>query len=195
LKVGITQRVIYKNGVPKDSLDIGWDTFLKKCGIEYELISNKEKNISRNYLKQFKGIIFTGGNSLISCNGDSKERDKAEKKIYTLAINMQIPLIGVCRGMQLIQEMHGIKLFKIFGHVKKKQKLIINNRTTITNSYHNFGTKKNVKELTVFAKSFDGITKGILSKKKRIIGIMWHPERNNPLKPYDINLFRKIFFK
>ena len=33
---------------------------------------------------QFKGIIFTGGNSLISCNGDSKERDKAEKKIYTL---------------------------------------------------------------------------------------------------------------
>ena len=180
--------------MPTDILDIGWDVFLKKCGLEYELITNKENNISRNYLRQFKGIIFTGGNSLMSCNGDSRERDKVEKKIYRLAIHMQIPLIGVCRGMQLIQEMHGIKLFKIFGHVKKKQKLIINNRTAITNSYHNFGTKKNVKELIVFAKSFDGITKGIFSKKKRITGIMWHPERNNPLKAYDINLFKKIFF-
>ena len=167
MKVGITQRVVYKNGIPIDVLDVGWDFFLKKCGLEYELISNKEKNISRNYLRQFKGIIFTGGNSLISCSGDSRERDKAEKKIYRLATDMQIPLIGVCRGMQLIQEMHGIKLFKIFGHVKKKQKLINNNKTTITNSYHNFGTKKNVKELIVFAKSFDGITKGVFSKKKK----------------------------
>tara|TARA_B100000035_G_scaffold142786_1_gene121523 strand:+ start:882 stop:1469 length:588 start_codon:yes stop_codon:yes gene_type:complete len=195
LKIGITQRVIYKNGTPTDILDIGWDVFLKKCGIEYELISNIEKNISRDYLKKFKGIILTGGNSLLSCNGDSKERDKAEKKIYRLAINMQIPIIGVCRGMQLIQEMHGIKLFRIFGHVKKKQKIIINNKTKITNSYHNYGTKKNVRDLIVFAKSVDGLIKGIFSKKKKIVGIMWHPERNNPFKPYDINLFKKYFNK
>ena len=51
---------------------------------------------------------------MLSCNGDSEERDKLEKKIYKLATNMQIPIIGVCRGMQLIQEMHGIKLFRIF---------------------------------------------------------------------------------
>ena len=53
---------------------------LNKIEENIEKHSSKEKNISRNYLKQFKGIIFTGGNSLISCNGDSKERDKAEKK-------------------------------------------------------------------------------------------------------------------
>ena len=195
MKIGITQRVIYKNGNPTDVLDSGWDFFLKKCGIEYELISNIEKNISRDYLKKFKGIILSGGNSLLSCNGDSKERDHAEKKIYRLAISMQIPIIGVCRGMQLIQEMHGIKLFRIFGHVKKKQKIIINNKTKITNSYHNYGTKNNVRDLIVFAKSFDGNIKGIFSKKKKIVGIMWHPERNNPFKSYDINLFKKYFNK
>ncbi len=195
MKIGITQRVIYKNGNSIDMLDVGWDIFLKKCGFEYEVISNKEKSISSNYLRKFKGIIFSGGNSLLSCNGDSEERDKLEKKIYKLATNMQIPIIGVCRGMQLIQEMHGIKLSRIFGHVKKKQRLIINNKTTITNSYHNYGTKKNVKNLVVFAKAFDGVIKGILSKKKKIVGIMWHPERNDPLRPYDINLFKKICSK
>ena len=81
MKIGITQRVIYKNGNPTDVLDIGWD-FFKKCGIEYELISNIEKNISRDYLKKFKGIILSGGNSLLSCNGDSKrKRSRREKNL------------------------------------------------------------------------------------------------------------------
>ena len=31
--------------------------------------------------------------------------------------------------------------------------------------------------------------------KKKIVGIMWHPERNNPFKSYDINLFKKYFNK
>ena len=76
-----------------------------------------------NYLKKFKGIILSGGNSLLSCNGDSKERDHAEKKIYRLAISMQIPIIGVCRGMQLIQEMHGIKLFRIYNEKNTAKKI------------------------------------------------------------------------
>ena len=53
----------------------------------------------------------------------------------------------------------------------------------------------NVRDLIVFAKSFDGNIKGIFSKKKKIVGIMWHPERNNPFKSYDINLFKKYFNK
>ena len=41
----------------------------------------KEDYDEPNY-NEFKGIIFSGGNSLLSCNGDSEERDKLEKKMY-----------------------------------------------------------------------------------------------------------------
>ena len=95
-----------------DILDIGWDIFLKKCGLDYELINNKENKISSNYLRQFKGIIFTGGNSLMSCNGDSRERDMVEKKIYRLAINMQIPIIGVCRVCNLFKKCTALNYLK-----------------------------------------------------------------------------------
>ena len=43
MKIGITQRVIYKNGNPTDVLDIGWD-FFKNVGVS--MSSNTEKNIS-----------------------------------------------------------------------------------------------------------------------------------------------------
>ena len=52
--------------------------------------------------------------------------------------------------------------------LKTNKKIIINNKTEHKQYYHNYGTKNNVRDLIVFAKSFDGNIKGIFSKKKRL---------------------------
>ena len=104
-KIGITQRVIIKDGKPLDKIDDEWHNFLIKCKLPYKLISNDPNKISLPFISNFAGIILSGGNSLISCGGDSILRDLTEKKIYELALKINIPLIGVCRGMQVIQEL------------------------------------------------------------------------------------------
>ena len=193
IKIGITQRVIFTQNQSIDSLDSEWPLFLKKCNINFELIPNNFSVISEQYLDRFQGMIFTGGNSLVSCGGDASIRDLVEKKIFRWAHKKNVPILGVCRGMQIIQEEYGLKLKRIYGHVKQKQTIKVNNILYKTNSYHNFGTKKTCMNLKVFAKSNDGIIKGIGSINKKILAIMWHPERMNPSNSHDLNLFKKFF--
>ena len=40
----------------------------------------------------------------MSYNGDAEKRDLLEKKLLKHAIKTKIPLVGVCRGMQIIQD-------------------------------------------------------------------------------------------
>ena len=194
-KIGITQRVIFKDGKTLDRLDYEWHDFLVKCKLPYQLISNDPNKISLSFINNFAGIILTGGNSLISCGGDSFLRDVTEKKIYRFALKINIPLIGVCRGMQIIQEMNGIKIQKVFGHVKKKQRVLINKKNIFTNSYHNYGSRFNSSCFKVFAKTDDGVIKGIANNNKKVFGIMWHPERNKYYSNFDIQFFKKIFIR
>ena len=55
----------------------------------------------------------------------------------------KIPIIGVCRGMQIIQNYFGINLFKISGHIKVRHELYYEGKKINVNSYHNYGTKEN----------------------------------------------------
>ena len=44
------------------------------------------------------GIILSGGDNI----GDDHERDNTEKEILNFVISNNIPTLGVCRGMQVI---------------------------------------------------------------------------------------------
>ena len=72
------------------------------------LIPNDRK-LALEIVKQYnlKGLIFSGGNSLVSLNGDAEERDFLEKELIELSMHNNISIIGVCRGMQIIQEYFG----------------------------------------------------------------------------------------
>ena len=192
-KIGITQRVLNFENQSIDKLDDEWLDFLDKCNIDFELIPNDNKIINENYLKKFSGIILSGGNSLVSCGGDAPNRDQVEKKIFRWAIKKNVPILGVCRGMQVIQEVYGLKLKRVYGHVKKRQTIRVDDNLYRTNSYHNYGTKKTCMDLKVFANSDDGVVKAFYVTNKKIVGIMWHPERMSPFKDYDLNLFKNFF--
>ncbi len=193
----VTQRKIVdsKTGEIRDSLDRKWLKFFEKCDLLPILLPSNLALTKRIISKtKFDGVLLTGGGNIISCGGDDLEREEIESFLLSFVIRRKLPLIGVCRGMQKIQDSFGIKIKKLSGHVSLKKKILINNEVRYVNSFHDFGTSENNdREFEVFARSEDGVVKGLRHRKHKILGIMWHPERFVKFRKDDIVLFKGVF--
>ena len=196
IKVAVTQRVdlIESCNERRDALDQEWISFISKCELLPVLIPNCS-GTAMEIVSQFKpeSILLTGGNSLVDYGGDAPERDSVERFLVDYAIENNLPVLGVCRGMQFIQNYFGVKLHKVAGHVSPDQLVFANGKKIRVNSYHDFGTVESVEELRVWAKSDDGVIKAINHRTLPIVGIMWHPERIDGHRQADIDLFRAFF--
>lgn len=194
--IALTQRIdfIKDYGEIRDSIDQNWNRILLQSGFNVILIPNN-KILAENLIKtvNIEGIILTGGNTLSKYGGDAFERDEVEKFLIKYAIEKDIPLLGVCRGMQMIQDYFGVKLLEIKGHVKVQHTIRIENNIQVVNSYHNFGAYSSTDELQIIAKSEDGVVESIKHEKYKIFAIMWHIERNTPFLDTDILILKKIF--
>jgi len=194
--VGITQRVQENPTYPerRDALDQKWTEFLLVCNITPIILPNHAiavvNLIERISLKNF---ILTGGNSLMKLGGDAPERDALEKNILEISLKNQYSVLGVCRGMQVIQDYFHTPLKKVENHVCPKQTILLEDHEIEVNSYHDYGTDRETENMKSFAKAKDGIIKGIRHLNKPIMGIMWHPERLEPFQQRDIDLFKNFF--
>jgi putative glutamine amidotransferase len=194
--IGVSQRVEYAIKYPetRDALDQRWITFLDECNFTPLLLPNNKK-VAQKLIESFeiKGILLTGGNNLIKYGGESKERDEVEIFLLNYAIDKKIPLMGVCRGMQLIQDSYGIKLVKVTGHVTDNLVITINGIEKNVNSYHQYGTYETNINLETWAIAEDGVIKAIKNNEAGIKAIMWHPERQNPFNDEDLKLFKDFY--
>jgi len=206
-KIIVTQRVdvIVDYRERRDAIDQRWLGFLLSINIFPILVPN-----SLDYIKQviitedIDGILFTGGNSLVSYGGDAPERDEVEIFLLEWAIKKNIPVLGVCRGMQLIQHYFNNQLVPISDHVATRHKLQIEKGKRLSpildnmydvNAFHLLGTHKVTGELELVAKSVDGVVMAVEHKQYDIFGIMWHSERENPYLVKDIELYKEIYFR
>lgn len=194
--VFVSQRIDYAKEYRErsDSVDLKWYLFLEKCGLIPILVPNHMEFLDY-FIRYFpkNGILITGGNDLKEYGGNTPERDMVELNLLKHAIENRIPVLGICRGMQVIQHHFGIKLKKITGHVTENQKIKINGIETNVNSYHNFGTTETNEDLEVIARASDNIVKAIKHKSLPIFGIMWHPERFDEFRTEDLDLMRDLF--
>lgn len=195
-KIFITQRVqvIKDYNERRDCLDQNWNEFLLESGFLPIVISNNLK-VVENLIQYVKpdGILLTGGNDLMKYGGDAKERDDLESMLIKYSIENNIPLLGVCRGMQMILDYFNSNIVKVKNHITKAH--IIKNDTTEkeVNSYHNFGALECSNELQVIFRTSDKVIEQIEHKNYLIKGIMWHPERYYPFRNEDIKLIREVF--
>jgi len=204
-KIAVTQRLIKNDSYYeiREALDIRYCRLIKACGF-LPIILPYEVDIDL-YFKELDidGILLTGGNDLYSCNKNelSYKRDKFEKKLLSLAIVKDIPVFGICRGMQLIAEYFGSTLKSIHSEIKNKHSLILKeeslynnylNKLETVNSYHGFAIDVLAKELLISAKKENGIIKAIEHKRYKIFGQMWHSERENPFNQDEIELIKAI---
>ncbi len=210
--VAITTRVIKKTVNNEDhfSLDVRWFKFLEKCNLVPLILPcylDSVRNIINNV--NIKGVILSGGGNISELGGSEYERDKIEEFLINLSMDEDIPLLGVCRGMEKIQAKFGINLTKVSGHIKDIQEIPIDYKIIAdiqakkyhshsfrtANSYHEYGSYEDNNNFYCFAKTSDNVIKAMRHKKHKILGIMWHPERLQPFNDADIDLFSRFFHK
>jgi len=205
-KIVITQRLeeCFEYSEVRSSLDINYYKLLVEAGF-FPIILPYDINICE-YLDKLDidGILLTGGNDLYSQNNNilSKKRDIFEKKLVEYSIINNIPLLGICRGMQIIAEYFGSTLKKVSNHVNKIHKISVNKESVYyenikklkeVNTFHNYGIEKLSEELQISAVSEDGIIEALEHRTLLLFGQMWHSERVKPFNKNEINLIQNIF--
>jgi gamma-glutamyl-gamma-aminobutyrate hydrolase PuuD len=186
-----TQRTVGDALERRDALDQRWAVYLAACGLAAVPVLNHlptARALADSL--HWSGLLLTGGNSLVECDGDAPERDEVERHLLACALARGAPILGVCRGMQLLLVETGVRLRRVDGHVAASQWNTVDGRRRLVNSYHEWGTPDVPSPWQVWARADDGVVKGIRDPRRRIVGIMWHPERLEPLPREDIELFR-----
>jgi len=196
--IAISQRLEISNYKENRSqLDINLFNFIATSGympvpIPYFSFDKKRSIFFLNiWLKTIRphGIVLSGGENI----GSNKLRDIAEFFLIEYSKKNQIPILGICRGMQIIGKYHGSKLIKINDHVKKNHFIKSKNKKIKVNSFHSLAIKNCPKNFKIRFKADDGVIESIYSKNSKMEGWMWHPERYKKFKTFDINYFKKLF--
>lgn len=148
--------------------------------------------------------MLTGGNdlSIYKFSETSLKRDLFEKKLIDYGIKNNIPILGVCRGMQLIADYFGSSFKTVEGQVAIKHSLEINKDSKYfnelikldeVNSYHDYAIDEVPKELLISATDEFGIIKSIEHREYKIFGQMWHSEREMPFHKYELAFIEDFF--
>ena len=152
---------------------------VRELGAYSEIINHKKVNLKLNNTG-IKGIILSGG----PLNVNQSKKVKFKKEIFKL----NIPILGVCFGHQVITKELGGKVrrakYREFGLAKLKK---IKN-SELTKNFFKKNKSNNVwmshaDEVTKLANGFTVVAKTDTSKfsiientKKKIYGIQFHPE-------------------
>ena len=147
--------------------------------------------------------MLTGGNDLNSINPSplSKQRDKFEKELISYAVSNNIPIFGICRGLQVIAEYFGSTFKKVSGQVNIRHTLESShdsfyikqlNMLDTVNSFHNFTVDSLSDQLKVSAVG-NNIIKAIEHKKYKIFAQMWHSERELVFNKKEVQLIKDFF--
>lgn len=191
-----TQRVdiIESYGERRDCADQRIPEFLNVCGYTGIPLPNVCEGLSALVGKlNPSGIVLTGGNSLKEYGGNAEERDRTDRTLIKIALEQDIPLYGFCRGMQSILDYFDVHLEKVDGHVAKRHIVEGVWGRRDVNSYHNQAAVILKPPLCILAASKEGIIEAVSHETKKIIGTMWHPERENPFNLEDIQRVKELF--
>ena len=204
--VGITQRVdmIDSYGEQRDALDqrlINWVSQSKfiPISIPNTLIDTSlpsgPQNDLKDWLNTFKvdAILLSGGNDI----GDSFQRDITEQYLLSWAEKNKKPVLGICRGMQMMGIYAGGELKKVDGHIGVRHKLINEDKDCdlfpeLVNSFHSMVLRKCPDTFDLLASSEDGNIEAIMHKELPWEAWMWHPEREEIFSESNQERFKKL---
>jgi putative glutamine amidotransferase len=194
--VAITQRVDVLSGrhERRDALDQKWTSFLKAADFIPLLLPN-DSECALALMNQIKvaGIVFSGGNDLAELGGDAPERDHNEQELLSFAREKELPVLGVCRGMQFLVCALGGSLQPVSDHVRTEHAVVCGQQREMVNSFHTWGVGRLPAELRPTAVCSDGTVEAVAHECERLQGIMWHPERNQIFSSSDLRRFSEFF--
>lgn len=166
----------------RDSISHDWLTRLDSWGMSPVLLPNKGSYVATFDRMNPDLLILTGGDD----PGATPERDQAEQELFTKAVAAGTPVLGVCRGLQLINQWMGGRLDKVSGHVAAMHGVRIEpiwqahyGVVARVNSFHASAIPPDglANGLTAAAYDDAGNIEAFARTDMPVAGVMWHPER------------------
>ncbi len=133
------------------------------------------------------------------------DRDEFELALIAAAVERELPILGICRGIQILNVFFG---GTIIAHLKPdegeghssmsfprhlgrhalqfepgSQLADMYGASALTNSFHHQGIDRLADGLSATARSSDGVIEGAEHNSLPIIGIQWHPEMMQRQEP------------
>lgn len=188
--------------------------------------STEDEAVIDEYIKIADAIVFTGGEDIDPnlYGGDfhpsvefvSFERDSFEKRLYEKAFAKQIPMLGICRGMQMINALAGGDLYqdlqseykgasghsmgrdlsrgilKIFTEKNSKINKILGDEILV-NQFHHQAVKNLGEGFVSTAHSRDGVIEAMEYTGDQYIScVQFHPESMIDHEEKFLNIFKDL---
>jgi putative glutamine amidotransferase len=171
----------------------------------------------RRLLTLLDGLVLIGGGDLVADTygqptdprnaGMSGPRDQLELGLLDQALRLDLPVLAICRGMQLLNVYCGGDLVQEltdvvgstahrpapgkFGPVSvtttpgSEIAALYGDTATVLCSHHQ-AVGKLGRGLTVTARSEDGVIEAVeLDGHRFVVGVQWHPEESGDTRPFE----------
>ncbi|MDA1100150.1 MAG: gamma-glutamyl-gamma-aminobutyrate hydrolase family protein [Proteobacteria bacterium] len=198
-RIGLTQRVdvIGDRGERRDGLDQRWQPLFAELGALAVPLPNGAA--SAQVLLEglaLDGIVLTGGNDVAAAPEAANvapERDRLERDLITQCLARGLPLLGICRGMQMINVALGGRVERTTGHAGVDHRISVTDTSHWpdqwrVNSYHDVCVPLAglAPSLRCLAWAENGDVEAFAHTEAMCHGIMWHPEREAPARAEDL---------
>lgn len=137
-------------------------------------------------------IEASGARALLLSNGEDVgkniARDQTERALYEHAVRAGMPVLGVCRGLQMINVIAGGRVCTVSGeHVGKTHTVTLQSRLAIiagaatvsVNSFHGCGVIRAelAPSLAPLAHTADDLIEAFEHAEHKVMAVQWHLER------------------
>ncbi|ADY55356.1 peptidase C26 [Syntrophobotulus glycolicus DSM 8271] len=174
-----------------------------------------DDQIIRQLAAAYDGFLFTGGHDVSpalyhqaksdQCGFVVEIRDSMESQLLTRLIDLDKPVFGICRGIQMLNVLLGGSLYQDLNtqfpstiqhkqlppydtpahrlEIAKDSPLhdLLRKDAIHVNSYHHQAIHTISPQLTVMAAAPDGLAEAVcLPAKKFVWAVQWHPEYSLP---------------
>ncbi|GHT69123.1 hypothetical protein AGMMS50239_35390 [Bacteroidia bacterium] len=207
--IGISSNYIENKSCLADAYT---NAVIKAGGTPVLIPVTTDKTILEDIVSHIDGLILSGGGDVYSplfgeelhptVTDYNLDRDQYDLALVQLATERQMPVLGICRGHQVINVAFGGTLIQdipsqvpeskiahnqveardVATHsvrIDSESKLyqIVKQNDLLVNSFHHQAVKAVAPEFNAVAFSEDGIVEAIESEEgKAILGVQWHPE-------------------
>ncbi|SDN19345.1 gamma-glutamyl-gamma-aminobutyrate hydrolase family protein [Alkalicoccus daliensis] len=198
-------------------------------GIPVMLPLTADKEVIGQLAEMYDGFLFTGGHDISPtlygedpldvCGPLCLERDEMEKILFFRLLELNKPILGICRAIQLFNALLGGTLYQdLPTQLKTELKLVhkqsppyhqpshrvyipkdnflyqlIQEEDILVNSYHHQAIKNLSSQLTPQAEAEDGIIEAAAMTEKRfVLAVQWHPEFSYQKDAFNHRLFAAL---
>ena len=188
----------------RDSIDTSIYGLIADIGLTPLLVPNNPENLECLFnlvAESIALVVFTGGNTLSFLDPSDTSchlpREEVDEFLYSKCLELSIPMLGICRGMQYISHKLGFMISRIDGHVNLDHNIYFpkSNSIVSTNSFHSWAVLQPEilpVHLDEIALDISGNLEMIYSKKLSIMCFMWHPERSNGIYSFCVSQLKKL---